>query len=88
MIILSCLRGSPFDTVLVSFSHSEYSFSKDDSVRTQLNLFLVTTVHFFCYSWGGGDREHRGSICASHPAAPGLILGVPKNLSLDVAEIY
>ena len=25
---------------------------------------------------------------AFHPSAPGLILGVPKNFSLDVAEIY
>ena len=25
---------------------------------------------------------HRGSILASHPVAPGSILGVPKNLSL------
>ena len=28
------------------------------------------------------------SVLALHPAAPGLILGVPKNFSLDVAEIY
>ena len=27
-------------------------------------------------------------ILASHPAATGLILGIPKNFSLDVAEIY
>ena len=34
---------------------------------------------------------HRGSVCASHPAAPGSILGIPKNFSetliLDVADI-
>ena len=29
--------------------------------------------------------KHRGSILASHPAAPGLILSIPKNFSLDVA---
>ena len=28
------------------------------------------------------------SILISHPAAPGLILSIPKNFSLDVAEIY
>ena len=28
------------------------------------------------------------SILASHQAAPGLIPGIPKNFSLDVAEIY
>ena len=27
------------------------------------------------------------SVVALHPAAPGLILGVPKNFSLDVTEI-
>ena len=31
--------------------------------------------------------ERGGSILASHPAAPGLVLGVPKNLFFDVAEI-
>ena len=29
-----------------------------------------------------------GGILASHPAVPGLILGIAKNFSLDVAEIY
>ena len=29
-----------------------------------------------------------GSLLASHPAAPGLIPGTPKNVSLDTAEIY
>ena len=28
------------------------------------------------------------SILALHPAAPALNLGIPKNFSLDVAEIY
>ena len=32
--------------------------------------------------------EDRGSIAASNPAAPGSILGVPKNFSLNVAKIY
>ena len=36
-----------------------------------------------------GATLHRGSsILASHPAAPSLILSVPKNFSLDVVEIY
>ena len=29
----------------------------------------------------GGGAQHRGSACASQPAAPGLILGIPKNVS-------
>ena len=35
-----------------------------------------------------GAAKHRGCIPVSHPAAPGLILGMPKNISLDIAEIY
>ena len=27
-------------------------------------------------------------IAFLHPAAPGLILGIPKNFSLDIVEIY
>ena len=34
-----------------------------------------------------GSAWHRGSILASHPAAPSSILPVAKNFSLDVAEI-
>ena len=32
--------------------------------------------------------KDRGSILASQPEAPGSILGVSKNFSLDVADIY
>ena len=35
-----------------------------------------------------GSAWHRGSILASHPAAPRSILPVAKNFSLGVAEIY
>ena len=35
--------------------------------------------------WG---VKHKGSTLASHPAASGLIIGITKNFSLDVAEIY
>ena len=35
-----------------------------------------------------GTAWHRGSIPAYHLAATGSILGIPKNVSLDVAEIY
>ena len=31
---------------------------------------------------------HRGSVCASHPAIPGSILGVPDFFKFDVADIY
>ena len=32
--------------------------------------------------------QHRGSILASHPGAPGSIHSITKNFSIDVAEIY
>ena len=35
-----------------------------------------------------GAAWKRGRILASHPAAPGLNLSIPKNFYLDVAEIY
>ena len=46
-----------------------------------------------------GAALPRGSVCASHPAVPGLILSIPEDLSvkdlfilethsLDAAEIY
>ena len=35
-----------------------------------------------------GAAQHRGSILASHSAAPGSIVGVPKNFYLDVAKLY
>ena len=37
---------------------------------------------------GGGAAQLRGSVLDYHSAAPGLILGVPNNFSLDVTEIY
>ena len=36
---------------------------------------------------GWGAAQHSGSILASHPAAQGLILALPK-IYFDVAEIY
>ena len=35
----------------------------------------------------GGGAYHRGCILASHPAAPGLIFGIPKKI-FNVAETY
>ena len=37
--------------------------------------------------WGGGEGGLHSTL-ASYPAAPDLILGILKNFSLDVAEIY
>ena len=41
---------------------------------------------------GGGPHSTMDSVLALHPAAPGSILGVPKDfpmeISFDVAEIY
>ena len=37
---------------------------------------------------GGGRISQMGGILAWHLAAPGSILGIFKNFSLDVAEIY
>ena len=36
---------------------------------------------------GLGTAQHRGSVAASHPAAPGSILDNLKNCSLGVAKI-
>ena len=36
----------------------------------------------------GLDSAEVANILASNPAAPGSILGIPKNFSLDVAESY
>ena len=35
-----------------------------------------------------GPHSTIGSALALHPVAPGSILGIPKNFSLDVEEIY
>ena len=35
---------------------------------------------------GGGARSTMDSVLASHPAAMGLILSVPKNFSLDAGR--
>ena len=37
---------------------------------------------------GGGPHCTMNSVLALQPAAPNFILGVPKNLYLDVVEIY
>ena len=42
----------------------------------------------FDYRWGVGWGRTAQSFLASHPGGPGLILGIPKKFSLDVAEIY
>ena len=50
------------------------------------NLQLVVSRHtlrFFGRLHSTIDR-----FLASHPVAPGSILGIPKIFSLDVAEIY
>ena len=36
---------------------------------------------------GGGSHSTIDSILISQPVAPGLIIDVPKNFSLDAAEI-
>ena len=54
-----------------------------------LYLYATETTALVLIKTLLGVAYHRGSIRASHPAAPGLILGVPKNVFiLDVAEIY
>ena len=54
---------------------------------------LGKTDHFYCLGQNklenrGGAALHRGSILASRPAAPGLILYIPMYFSLYVDEIY
>ena len=36
----------------------------------------------------GGPHSTMDSVLALHPAALGSILGAPRNISLDIAEIY
>ena len=55
--------------------YGRHNFRRQEKVRKKKILMRGTALH-------------RGSIFASHPAALGLILGVPKNFSLDAAEIY
>ena len=38
-------------------------------------------------NWGEA-AQHRGCLIAFHRAAPGLIFGIPKIFSIDVAEIH
>ena len=51
----------------------------------QALLFLSLKFEYFISMKCKFRTEYRRSILASHPAAPGSI---PKNFSLDVAEIY
>ena len=51
-------------------------------------MVKLTKILLAKFASGWGAAYHRGSILASHPAAAGLILSVPKNFSFDVAEIY
>ena len=50
------------------------------------SLASLTFLKVNVTSWRAA--QHRDSILASHPATQGSILGVPKNFSLVVAEIY
>ena len=56
----------------------------------QLTFYWCKTIIILpkLLSLQGDGTKHRGRILASHLAALGLILGVPKNFSLVVAEIY
>ena len=53
-----------------------------------LSSFSYSRTNKYCGVVGGGPHSTMDSNFASHPAALGSILGVPKNFSLDVAEIY
>ena len=74
------------------FSLYRFRFSCTNQLQANSNLSIsfqtnyeVTVGQIFL---GWGAANHRGSGLASNPAAPGSILGIPKNFSLDVAEIY
>ena len=55
------------------------------------HLISMGTVSKKDNEWGRGAAKHRGKFCASHPAAPRLILGIANNFSeelfIDVDEI-
>ena len=59
-----------------------------DTPNKNFGAFQQRKSPAFCHKTIKNPALHRGSLCAFHPAAPGLILGIPKNfLILDVAKI-
>ena len=53
---------------------SEQHPSIEDLIQIQRKANLLSIK----IGSSGGTAEHRGSVCALHPAFPGSILGVPE----------
>ena len=49
------------------------------------NIAMLLTKY---YEVGGGRHSTEVEFALSDPAAPGLILGVPKKFNLDVTQMY
>ena len=72
--------------VLVKTAHSGTLIKISMGKVLNIDNYIRKFVNVWQTSEGGGAALHRVSILASHPAAQGLILCIPKNFSLDVAE--
>ena len=78
------MDGLSFNPEASSETH-RITFPKNSGVNTLLDLEHQVLEADSLLS---KDVTLKGKIVASHKAAPGSILGIPKNFSLDVAEIY
>ena len=47
-------------------------------LQSKNNLKTIYGLYYKEWCQVGGTAKHRGRVCASHPAAPGLIPGVPE----------
>ena len=54
----------------------------------QPNLSFILFLPSFIQQTKRDVIDTEINVRASHPTEPGLILGIPKKLSLDVADIY
>ena len=68
----------------LELNNKGYHFSECTDTQYSVRTGGFLNKDFSCK----GAAQQRGSTLASNPAPPCLILAAPKNLSLDVAEIY
>ena len=82
---------------------AERSLPTPEIRGSNLDIGIISIVKFICQLLSRKDKNKEKeagkgplkkksgglhTILASHPAVLGLIIGIPKNFSLDVAEIY
>ena len=63
-------------------------FDSDSDSEKQKNEQRRDSGRIKIFSVAGAAAKHRGRILTPHPVVMGSILGISKNFSLDVAEIY